>query len=330
MCLRLSHSTRTARIAICLAGCALAAAGADTLAVTGVTTIAYDFGGKPLAHWTGSALTQLDDTSEAAPVLRAFDRDGKPILNLLVTIPDAKFIQVIDYARGFDGSLAISGTAYSGDQRAAAFLTSISPDGQQQRVVRTSPYVPYVVAVAADATIWTAGWEIMDGVIVNPNHDVIRHFDPSGRLLRSFVPASSLKVYENRLHPAERSRLVVSHDRIGWYSELSRVYMEFSPDGSVINRYPTADLGANRSLTGVGLCEDGGLFVSAVSHAKPKQRWQVQTLDRLTGNWHVAMPVDSAAGSATFGVVFGCEGSDLVTTTKRSSDLTWFRPASSR
>ena len=235
MCPKFSPTIRTAGIAICLAGWALAATGADTLTITSVTKIAYNFGGNGLPHWTGSVFAQLDDTSEAAPVLRAFDRDGKQVLNLLITIPDVKFIQVFDYARGFDGSLAISGTGYSGDGRAAAFLTWISSDGQQQKVVRTSPYVAYVVGVATDGTIWTAGWEIVDGVLVNPNHDMIRHFDPSGRLLGSFIPRSSLKVYENRVHPAERSHLVVSHDRVGWYSELSRVYIEFRTAASSID-----------------------------------------------------------------------------------------------
>jgi hypothetical protein len=327
--MRFIHSIRTAGIAIWLIGWVLAATGADTLAVSGVTDIPYDFGGKPLPHWTGDVLAQLDDTVETAPVLRAFGKDGKSVLNLLITIPEVKFIQVIDYARGFDGSLAISGTGYSADSRAAAFLAWISSDGQQQKVARTSPYVPYVVAVAADGTIWTAGWEIMNGVLVNPNHDMIRHFDTSGRLLGSFIPASSLKVYENRLHPVERSRLVVSHDRIGGYSELSHVYIEFSPDGSVINRYPTATLEVNKKVSGVGLCDDGGLFVSAISHGRPKQPWQVLTLDKVTGNWHAVMPVDISARSSSFGVVFGCEGSALVTTTRRSSELTWFTLASS-
>jgi len=319
---------QTAGIAIWLTGWALTTAGANTLAVTGETKIGYDFGGKPLPRWTGGVLAQLDDTVETAPVLRAFDKDGKQVLDLLITVPDARFIQVIDYARGLDGSLAISGTGYSGDGRAAAFLTRISSDGQQQKMIRTSPYVPYVVAVAADGTIWTAGWEIVDGVLVNPNHDMIRHFDPSGRLLGSFIPRSSLEVYGNRLHPAERSHLVVSHDRIGWYSELSRVYIEFSPDGGVIDRYPTATLDVNRKVSGVGLCDDGSLFVSAISHGKPQQPWQVLTLDRVNRNWHAVMPLDSAARSSDFGVVFGCEGSALVTTTTRSSELTWFTPRS--
>ena len=88
-------------------------------------------------------------------------------------------------------------------------------------------------------------------------------------------------------------------------------YVEFSLDGKILGRYPTAPMGPGQSVAGAALCGGGGLFVGREPHASEAspERWEVLALDRSAGTWRVV----GGSPESRWGLVYGCEGEQLVT-----------------
>ena len=306
---------------ICKSAGSLAQAPVD-LAVAGSTALPPRPGRQLVSVWSGGAYLMIDDSPSAAPVFTAIDRNGKQALRYVFTIPGANHIDVINgrFARGFDGSLALAGSAFTDDSRGSQFVAWVSPDGQRQTVIRTPGFSPFGVALASDGTIWVAGMEVQNAKEVNPNHNMIRRYDRAGKLLAAFVPRSSLAidtdVFDPKWHPGLRSSLVASRDRVGWYSILARTYMEFSLDGQVISHVETIRHD-QYTMQGLALCDDGGVFVSTQSNASTG--WKISALDRTRGVW------TSIPRNERWGLLLGCDGASLAITTNGSS-ITWLEP----
>jgi hypothetical protein len=67
--------------------------------------------------------------------------------------------------------------------------------------------------MAADGSVWAAGnVNPRGGVDPDKEHGVLRHYDKTGRLLRSLFPAASI----DRLRPY-MGFVATSSDRAGWY-----------------------------------------------------------------------------------------------------------------
>lgn len=183
--------------------------------------------GQPVGNWSGGSLVLVSDARSSAPVFRAFDRNGQQIGELTFTLPGASLINIYSgvFARGFDGSFAISGSAYTADSRGTAFLAWVSAGGRRQTVIRTPPFIADAVTMAHDGTIWAAGFE--HGKMHSGDYDVIRRFDRSGKLIGSAIPRSSLPVVDHKrfVEPAVYSYLASSRDRVGWYSEAAGIYI---------------------------------------------------------------------------------------------------------
>ena len=213
----------------------------DELTVKGSTEVPFAVSTDTHAVWSGGALLVAQDRFSGAPVFQVFDREGKQLSQFTFTMSGAGLINIYDhsFARGLDGSLAIIGSAYSGDSRGAAFLAWVSSDGQEQVVVRTSPFIPRALTVASDGTIWVAGKEEkVPGEEPDRSQHVIRHYDKTGKMLGSFISWSSLGIEPHTLHPAENSILISSRDRIGWYSPDAHTYIEFSVRLSIESKPP--------------------------------------------------------------------------------------------
>ena len=159
----------------------------------------------------------VSSARSGAPVFRAFDRGGQQIAQLTFTLPGVSLINISSgrFARGFDGSFAIAGSAYSADSRGTAFLAWVSADGKRQTVVRTPPFIADAVTMAYDGTIWVAGFE--HGKMHSGDYDVVRRFDRSGKLLGSMIPRSSLPIVDHKrfAEPAVYSYLASPRDRVG-------------------------------------------------------------------------------------------------------------------
>jgi len=111
--------------------------------------------------------------------LEAYEVSGNLKQQINLKIPDAQIIATGPrrFARDVNGMWAVSGVAYSSDMRSASFLAILAPDGKNQVVIRTSPYVATTVTISTDGTIWTAGSEMLDGQQGDPTSDIVRRFD---------------------------------------------------------------------------------------------------------------------------------------------------------
>jgi len=304
------------------------AADEPVLTVSGTTWISYDFAGKSWPWWSGGALLALDGTRFGPhPFVSVFDKDGKTIFSAPFELVDGSLQSIYSLARGSDGIVVLGGNAFFSDNAKSVehFIAWIAPERKEQHIFRTS-FIPDEITVGADGAIWTQAWD--DTKAIDSDHSVIRRLDRSGTLLGAFVPKSSLTKYIKPGDTIERSHLVSSRDRIGWYSINNREYIEFSLNGSQISRYPAADL-KDFTFTGVGLCDDGGLFVSASRERGPKEYpWQVFALNRESRTWK-SVAIHESPHRRNWGMILACHGSALVTTTSGPGELTWFMSTTS-
>lgn len=296
---------------------------ADALAVASSMQIPFALVNGTFAVWSNGAFIFVQDRFSGAPVFRIFDRNGIQTTQFTFRIPGASLINIYDnsVARGFDGSVAIIGTAYSDDSRGGTFVAWVSSDRQQQMIVRTSPFFPRTVTVASDGTIWVAGDETKERHAESDfSQHLIRRYDKTGRLLGSFVPWLSLGTDAPVFPPTVHSVLLAVKDRVAWYSPSSQTYIEFSSEGSVISRLKTAPH-TKHDLTHVALCDDGSLFASTrmISGDGHQTNWGIFTLDRERGEW-LLIPRNER-----WGILFGCDGTRLASTTDFHT-ISWLEP----
>jgi hypothetical protein len=294
---------------------------AGTIDLLKSVEIPFDFSFKPIAVWSGGALLAIDYARSAAPVVSTFDRNGESILRFTFLLPDVNHMQIRTggFARGIDGSLALIGSAYDRDSH-FTFLAWVSSNREFRRVIRLAPFYPESVTVAYDGTVWVAGREMVAGREVNPAHQILRRYDRTGKLLSSFLSRSDVGMAEPQSwHPAEKSRLFSSRDRVGWYSEVSNTYLDFLPDGSGLRRFPAATPDPRSFVHGFALCDNGNAFVSAQLHNEKGavSGWKVFALDRQRGEW------DPVPRAGRWGVLYGCDGASLVAQLNGGSTISW-------
>jgi hypothetical protein len=298
------------------------AASTVQLMPEGTTTIPFSFVRDTLGVWSGGALLVAQDRLSAAPTFRVFDHDGVEVSRHTFTIPEATHINAYSFARGWDGSLVVGGSAFTNESRSASFVAWVSPDRQEQTVVRTSPFVVSAVTVAADGTIWVAGHRKRTAADEEWDYSepLIRRYDKTGKLLGSFIPWSSLQPPLGIQPPDMRSLLVSSPDRIGWYSRDSRTYIEFALDGTVLKWVQTPEHD-NSSIVWAALCDDGKLFISDSVSAGPSttRSWGIHALDPGSDTWSFIPRQEP------WGRLYGCDGTRLAATTNHST-ISWLRP----
>jgi hypothetical protein len=187
------------------------------LARVGSEQIPFELVSHAFAEWQEGTFVYVRDRFTAAPVFQFFDRDGHETSTFNFSIPKASLINLYDnsVALGRDGSLAIIGTAFSDDSREGMFAAWVSPNRQEQTIIRTSPFFPRAVALASDGTIWLAGDE------TKPHHQtpdysrhLIRHYDKAGRLLGSFISWTGFETDSPTLPPTLQSILLPLKDGI--------------------------------------------------------------------------------------------------------------------
>ncbi|MDQ2840305.1 MAG: hypothetical protein M3Y72_04550 [Acidobacteriota bacterium] len=185
------------------------------------------------------------------------------------TIPEAVYIGVFDFDRGKDGIIILCGKAYDSKGRLASFIGRITPNGESSQVIRTAPFSPHLISEADDGTIWTVGLESINGDEnvpgVNPNGDVLRHFDSSGKLIASAFPRP--RIAAGRL---VTGYLVATADRLAWYAPADGrgTYAELSSEGKLLDEYPGMTDRSGRA-TGFALTSTGKAYLTFSSFKWP-------------------------------------------------------------
>ncbi len=244
----------------------------------------------PQAAWNGRKIIGVESTSvfSRSHLLYSID-PANPYgdrQEFLFTIPESSGTHIVAFSGTPDGAIALAGSAYTDDSRGTAFLAWISPDRKEQLVTRISPYAALEMAMAADGKIWTAGF-LRDSETFREDHDVIRRYEPGGRLIGSWKVRAKIK--PGQPDATAGSFLMASSDRVGWLT-LGGEYIEFSLEGTELNRFLAPDwvnlksAGANKEnwyLSGAALSPDNELALCIAR----LDTWQVLILDRQRRTW---------------------------------------------
>jgi hypothetical protein len=183
------------------------------------------------------------------------------------------------------------------------------------QLIRTAPYHPYRVAIADDGSIWTQGIDALQSAPVgskHPTEDVmepysdsgfLRHFDPNGKLLGSFVAQSTVT---SMFHlTGAGGYLSTAGNRVGWFFQEEKRYIEIGPDGSVLDLTRIELPGNESKVDGIALTPSGNVFAAVNSHRSNVH--SVCVLDRTTKTW---IPVRQ---EGSFVSVYGSDGDILIT-----------------
>jgi hypothetical protein len=253
-------------------------------------------------RWNGRTLIGYELDGTAAPLIYSVDRDGNRE-EFLLQLPGIHRMSIRGIAGGDDGAIAVSGGGYSSDAQLATWFVWVSPDRKTQIVTRIWPYVAEKIALAADGTIWTAGFLKDDENTKALISNQFRHFDMSGKQLAAFV----VKTRPGYLHSdgTSYSWLGASSDRIAWLSN-SNEYIEIALDGTEIQRFDGPDdlTGAPYNLRGAGLSADNEIALGVGK----KTGLKIFILDRKSRTWNALLPEEKASHR-----VAGFDGTTLIT-----------------
>jgi hypothetical protein len=282
-------------------------------AVGGSQTLSRAQAGMRIPVWSGGALVVAAGPATEPNAFLAYDRKGAVVFNAAFFIPGAAHTYVRGWARGADGTLALCGSSYASDGAGAPFIALISADTVSQHVIRTEPYSPNLVAVAADGTLWTVGYDLIQHSEkgTDKTAGVLRHFDRTGRLLGAFIPRSSFPT-PVQLEPTS-GYLAASADRVGWLHyqyDGDGGYVEIAADGQILEYgLPRLASSAVLDVYGMAIAESGDAFVAA-RDLRAGTRVGIFRLDRATKQW---LPIARPSGEGQqIGLLYGASGSDLV------------------
>jgi hypothetical protein len=243
-----------------------------------------------------------------------FDRSGQVKFDAMIQIPDASNVRILDFTTAPDGSVWASGLANATGGQRSFFLAHITNDGQPVQIIRTNPYQPSYLTVAPDGTVWTMGYALA-GNRVDKTQDSLRHFDASGKLIASAVPAGSLNLLR-----MVNGYLDFYQGRLVWYSPISgsngdrtvpdSAFVEISPtDLTVLSSYPGPPRNWNDYIDGFAVTPSGRAFAQ-VYHPRAKGRPELYELDRGRSRWALADgPLDQSGHSSS---LEGCDAESLV------------------
>jgi len=271
-------------------------------------------------RWSGAALVWVEDNDTAHPELLAMDAAGRALPTIRFGIPGAYFVAVNSIARGADGTTALTGHSIADDGRIAHFLAWVAPDGTASQVIRTDPFLPRQVCLTSDGTLWTEGQRAQGSDLDSgPTGGIIRHFDRTGRLIGSFVPASSL---EDEVQAA-MGFLAAAGNRVGWISSGHRrpgttvpgSYLEIDGDGTT-RQYPLPASTQEPSIYGFAMTEDGFVFAEVATGDDSHGKLVLMSLDREHRIWAPAIAPDVPQGTNSF--LLGASGNTVALWDKQS------------
>jgi len=265
--------------------------------ITATSTRTLDFRSLPsdaFTHlrtkWSGDLFILIDDDA-AAPSFYMFDRSGQVKFDAVIQISGANRVRVDDFAAAPDGSVWTCGHAESPAGQRSFFLAHLTDDAQRVQIIRTNPYRPWYLAVAPDGTVWTMGYALGTDGRVDLTLDSLRHFDTSGKLIASAIPAQSVGILSVELGYLEFYR-----GRLGWYSPSSGsradrsvpdgAYVEISPTNmTVLHSYPAVPRKWNDYAIGFALTPGGRVFVKMQHPSGGAHPSDLYELDRSGSRW---------------------------------------------
>jgi hypothetical protein len=116
-----------------------------------------------------------------------------------------------------------------------------------------------------------------------PQHDVVREYDRSGKLIRTHLPSASFGAA--RAHPCAACYIVSNAKRAGLYAALANEYVEFDASGIEVGRWSTSAIPEFTSITGAALTDSGEFYIGGGYAAGYDWHVTVFRLDKATGTF---------------------------------------------
>jgi len=261
-------------------------------------------GGVFLPMWEGGALLDVVGNNSDEPVIFGIDRDGQ-MERFGFSVSGGRYILLAGLSRAKDGSIAAIGSAYSSDGQPVAFLARITPDRSRKTIVQLWPYVGLAVTFSPDGGMWTVGYVKPPDNLGISEYNVLRRFDPSGKLLATArVEAQGL--YTQGRNAATDSLMRVSKDRVGWLTNASE-YIEFAIDGRELGRFPPPPGPPPEVFEATLALSDAN---EVLVGTRAGDRLKVWSLDRKERSWK---PVELSGGRPlAHGATLGFDGDTVV------------------
>lgn len=257
-------------------------------------------------------------TDSASARFFIIGRDGNLIATSKLEWPKDAEYHISDFDRFKDGSI-VSAALPSLDLTVSPFLAFLSPDGKTKNIIRTGAYFPYHVVIASDGTVWTLGYEMVNGTTNDPALDpkagILRQFSRSGSPMASALPQGDL-TNRNDFYRIHSGRFFAVRDRLGWYSAVGGQgkYVEIPTDRIIQNVFPglPATLPDGRSVGQVdgAAATVAGDVVLTASYADHRGRL-VFFFDRLALKW-IPIKAPSVGAYPSAPRLLGAEGEDLL------------------
>lgn len=265
-----------------------------------ITVSSYDFDAAARSRviWSQGTLVTVEGNSAASPTIHAFDARGvdSPVT---IVIPQARIVHISDVAHASNGILVAVGNAHDDEGHGASFIASVSADRQTTTVTRLSQlFLPQLVTVAPDESIWVKGWEPTDvsGRTINPSAPTIRHFSRTGQLIGALLRRQDGHIMHRLMLTSSYGWLVSSESHVGWMQNEAPYY-EISSDGKSVEQYPAVPFhaAASEAIIGFAMTADGEVFASTSLFAGAfPQGYYLYTLDRSRREW-ISVPLPQAS-----------------------------------
>jgi hypothetical protein len=195
-------------------------------------------------------------------VILLLDTAGGPLREVPVTVSSVARTKLNDVAVSPSGVVCVTTTLVSADNRTTSAIFWIDKAGNIDKIVETAPFAASALAFADDGTLWAMGREYDADKRDKADCDVLRQYDPMGRLMRSALPKSSLS---GRLSLG--ATLVAGQGRVGVLTQSE--WVELSSSGAVLGRWPIRTLARKEQITGVAMGSSGQPWISIQTNVAP-------------------------------------------------------------
>lgn len=299
---------------------------AELLVPSRSETYAYrDFGGLPLPSYQSEHVASVNQSMSAYRIDHVTEG---PRIQQALDLPETFQYRVDAVAVSFDQRVAVSAGAMDKEGRLTSVLAWFRMDGSLIRFVRTWPFTAAEIGFTADGSLWSIGVEKLEDLTMKPVHDVMRRYDPDGKLVRSLLPQSSLSAGSR--HPTERALLLTSRLYAAVICPIAGTFTVVSPPGVVVSEGSLA-LPQGFEIVLGGITDSGRIFVEGHwgnetlrGSFPPIAVFEIQQADGALE----LVETGAALPAGAFGMLLGSEGEDLVfhvSARGQDSQLVWTR-----
>lgn len=232
------------------------------------------------------------------PRVLMFDANGRKLWTAEITIPDAARATITSVAVWPDGSVAAAGGGTSTSGVMGAFLALISPEGKVEKLVSTTPYVPWQLAISPSTqTLWAlCRIQSPPGAQKEPAYNLLRAYSRQGSQMLEALPRSTFPAVWP--HPADRGGLVATDSEVIVVSGTGEI-LTISPEGRTTSRAVIQGM-EGLQLAGVAPGKPGEVYASRRGKAAPTTFGAINV---ATGQWQdlPALPPGPPKGGMLIG-----------------------------